>query len=150
MWGCCSFFYTAVNNKQDLMRLSEWNLYESPKSNNVTGVSNQITQSGFTRAGVVENRQLPNIGNCIRSQILVSLLRQKKNRRFPYFNSLYLASCSRVNIQEYYNEYALLGGNYFSHAFWMVLQEAVNTDLIRTDFFLHLSYLWHCPIDTKK
>ena len=71
------------------MKLSEWNLYESPKSNNVTGVSYQITQSSFTRAGVIENRQLPNAGNCSRSQMLVSLLRQKK-RHFPYFNSLYL------------------------------------------------------------
>jgi len=39
------FFNTDVSNRRDIMRLSEWNLYESRKSNNVTEVSNQITQS---------------------------------------------------------------------------------------------------------
>jgi len=33
------------------MRLSEWILYESRKSNKVTGVSNQITQSGLCDKG---------------------------------------------------------------------------------------------------
>ena len=33
------------------MRLSEWNLYESRKSNNVTGDSNKITQSGLYDQG---------------------------------------------------------------------------------------------------
>jgi hypothetical protein len=47
MWGCCRFFSTAVSNKQGIVRLSELNLYESRKSNNVTGVSNQITQTGL-------------------------------------------------------------------------------------------------------
>jgi len=39
------FLNTDVSNRQDIMRLPEWNLYESCKSNNVTGVSNQVTQS---------------------------------------------------------------------------------------------------------
>lgn len=49
--GLLQVFYTAVSNEQNIMRLSEWNLYESPMSNDVTGVSNQITRSGLYDKG---------------------------------------------------------------------------------------------------